>query len=671
MTIHDALATLQHRYCTLQQTAPLDDDFAQLLATQCADGTWPDIDYAGSGPRDWLRSIHAGRLARLARVYTRKGHRLAGDPAVLEAICRGVDHWLLHRYQFENWWYNSIGIPRDMAVVAMLMDTHLGSERREGVLSILDQSGVPTRTAEGICFWPGYVKMAANLVWTAWNVLYRACLRKDAMLLGECVSIIWDEIAVGNSEGIQPDGTFYQHDARVQNFHYGLQYFRNVCELAWIVRDTPWALPEATRKTVSLYLLECTRWMCRGDMTVPGSMDRAVSNPDYLRVPDLFYRQLTLWREIAPEDTEQVDDLIACRTDGRAVVQGFLHFPWGDFTAYHRPHFSLFLKTVSTRTELSESLLSENLRGVPYLNCGDHYLLQHGDEYFNMPPVWEWSQLPGLTMSPHASQPVRMPFVGGVGNEQSGCAVMQYARQQTAPVLDWALRKFWAFHGELMVCLQGGWQVPPGMDELTTSLEQSRRRGPVQVGMGDGVQTLPDGEHRLAGARWVLHRQVGYLPIAPATLQLQLSEVTGTWETINAEYAQEPPVSEPRFLLQLCHSQPLAGSGFVLIGDADAAQLDAMLSNPPWTILANDDTQQSLCFTDGTTMAACYAAGVVREGNEELLRVDRPCLAIWTDSHLWVSDPTWNGGQLQVTWCGDDITLDLPGEGQTVCLCKW
>ena len=676
MITEDFMAMIKSRFRALQQTVPLEDDFAQYLATQCADGSWPDIDYAGSVA--WTPWLHVNRLAQLARVYTREGHRLAGAPAVLQVIFRGIDHWLHHRYELADWWYNSIGVPCEMVAVVMLLDADLGSERRDGVLSILDQAGVPVKSSEGTtwlahrdqdqCYASG-VKVGANMNWLARIVFHRAFLRRDSHGVAESVRLLWDIVQVGTAEGIQADGSYYLHGARLQNFHYGLAHLESVCELAWLLRDTPFALPDEKRQIISWYLLEGSRWMCRGAMTVPGTLDRATTRLDVFRVKELS-RLLTLWREVAPEVADDVSAFLVSQSDGTAAVQGFRFFPRGDFSAYHHPRFSLFVKTVSTRTELSESINGENLRGVPYLNCGDHYLLQHGDEYYNLPPVWEWRSLPGLTMSSQPSLPIRMPYVGGVGNGQSGCAVMQYARQETTRPFAWSLRKFWVFHHDMMICLLGGWQLPSEIDELTTSLEQCRRRGPIHVATANVVQALADGDHHLAGVHWVLHRQVGYLPISPASLRINLAEVTGTWQQINEEYVQEPPVTEQCFLLQMRHLRPVTGAGFVLVGGADAERLDILSSDPPWTILANDETQQSLRFADDTTMAACYAPGVVIERGEELLRVNRPCLALWTTTDLWLSDPSWTGGQVHVTWQGEQHVVELPCDGQTINLNK-
>ena len=675
MIADDLFEDFQTRYYALYQALPVGDGIGRHVASQLSDGSWPDIDYTGH--MDWTPSTHAKRLSYLSRAYAHEGRPLAADPATLTAIIRGVDYWLRTPVVAANWWYNSVGIPCDMAVVGMLLSKDLGADRMAGLLSILDQAGKPSISGDPPTWIPfnerpgSYAAgspTGANLVWLARINLHCACLRRDHDLFAKCLKLIWGEVKIGAAEGIQLDGTFYQHGARLQNFHYGLAFFEHVIELAWLLRDTPFEMPEDKRRIITFRILEGDRWMCRGSMTVPGTLDRASTRPGYLRVSTLA-RFLKLWRDVVPDASIDLDPFISAQSDGSAVVRGFRHFPYGDFSSYHQPGFSIFLKTISTRTELSESINTENLCGVPYLNCGDHYLIRHGDEHHDMPPVWDWSALPGLTASTRTTLPIRKQCVGGVGDGVSGYSVMDSARRETESPIDWSVRKFWAFHGGMMICLIGGWDIAPEAGDPITTLEQCRRFGPVHVRGGDDVYALPDGDHNPDDVRWVMHRGVGYVPIRLSSMRIELAGVEGSWKRINASYPDEPPVHEERFLLQMRHPRPASGAGYAVVCNADGELLDALTGNPPWTIPANDESRQCIRFADGMIMAAFYASGAI-EADNGILSADRSCLVLCGSNGAWASDPNHAGGWISVTCRGESYGGDLPSDGRSVPLIR-
>ena len=123
-----------------------------------------------------------------------------------------------------------------------------------------------------------------------------------------------------------------------------------------------------------------------------------------------------------------------------------------DWSGEHR---SVFLKTISSRTHATESINRENLKGVPYLNCGDHYIVRDGREYSMLQPVWQWKYLPGITLLHKRSRQRLQSFVGGIGNGQSGLSVIDYVRiSKGNKVL--AVRKAWFFYKNIVICLMGG-----------------------------------------------------------------------------------------------------------------------------------------------------------------------------------------------------------------------
>lgn len=167
---------------------------------------------------------------------------------------------------------------------------------------------------------------------------------------------------------------------------------------------------------------------------------------------------------VDPDNAAALKEYVARRNGEADPLVGFKHFYRSDTSAYHRPGFSFFIHTRSTRVKGTESINNQNRKGRPYLHTGDHYILMDTSEYTDMPPVWDWTRLPGLTMFEGIGRIQPQPFVGGVGDGTSGMTAMDYKRTL-------GVQKLWAYHGDLVVCLLGGWQEANAKKGLRTTLD--------------------------------------------------------------------------------------------------------------------------------------------------------------------------------------------------------
>src|SRR5690606_12272392 len=129
--------------------------------------------------------------------------------------------------------------------------------------------------------------------------------------------------------------SYHQHGARLQIFHYGRGYMENLAELAWLMRGSPWAMPEDKQDILTNLFLEGAQWMSRGAYSVPGTVDRMVSRPEGLQAANIS-TSLRLWQEVVPEHAEDLAIYRDALREGRPAVTGFRHYPRSDFTAYHQ-----------------------------------------------------------------------------------------------------------------------------------------------------------------------------------------------------------------------------------------------------------------------------------------------------------------------------------------------
>jgi chondroitin AC lyase len=632
---------------TVREIPPVSD----WLSAQTPDGAWPDIDYGNTNSSAWPALEHLRRTRELTRALVRPGSSWTSDVALERTALAAIGHWNLRRYQNRNWWQNEIGVPQVMRDIIVLLGDRLQGKARAEAMAVLRQFRL-LKAGDG-----------ANTIWSAELALLAGALERDQALMDEAARLFAGEIRIGGGQGIQDDYSFHQHGPRLQQFHYGLSYLQGTVRVAWLLHDTPWAVSSDRIRLLAALMEEGTLWMCRGRATVPGTLDRAVSRPGNL-APAILDAELTLLADLLPERAADFARWRQRLDDGQPVHEGFRAFPDSDFAAYHRPEFSFFLKTISTRTETTEMLLKENLRGRK-LNWGDHYFVTNEEAYTDLPPVWDWELLPGVTFAPDLDTIHRQEFVGALGDGETGAVVMdQVNGREGARSL--TTKKFWAMRDGVVIGLMGNLQRHAAGEPVRTALDQRRLRGVVTVADAGGVSELTAGHHQRSSVRWVHHDGLLYVPVGDAAISFRLGPVSGAWRDINANRSDQP-VTESVFLAVQEHgacTDPVS-SGFVVLACATPVDATTLLAEKRWTIVHNDAAVQAVRFSDGGWMGAFHAGGSVEIRPGHRATVDAPCLLLFADGLLRACDPTHVGRVLQVTV--DDVTraVTCPPEGRS------
>lgn len=608
---------------------------------------WADINYKDTELALWDTPKHLERIKLLAIAWSKPGSSHYHDEAVWRTISLALDHWLEKRYENSNWWHTQIGVPQYMRDIIILIRNRLSSEQFKQAMEVLGQHKV-----QGT---------GANLIWSADLGIHYAALINNEDLLKRYLGMILRETRVSTKEGgIQPDYSFHQHGPRLQMYQYGRAFFTDNVRLAWQLRSTPWAFPKEKVIILSDFALQGWQWMARGIHTVPGTMDRSSSREGELRSPDIR-KLLPFLIELIPENATEFK-AVSDRQDGRGTpLTGYRYYPYSDFTVHHRKDFSFFLKTVSIRTLLTESINNENLKGR-LLNGGDAYLVKDGNEYFNLMPVWNWEMLPGITNYKGAGKISRQNFTGSVSNGLSGLTVMDYLLEDKDKNESLSAHKFWASHENVVVCLIADLKTENIEGEVFTALDQSRWRGDVTVNKMNNV--LGEGVHHIEKLKWLHHSGFGYIPINASAIDLHLKTVSGRWTSINASES-DAPVTEKVFMPVMLHSSKKPGgqsAGYVLSSSQTSRQTAKLANKPTWKVLQNDKACQAVYFKDKTITAAFFTAGSLRVEGSELI-VNAPCLILISKDKIYASDPVHKGGTIKVKWNNKEMEIVVPKDG--------
>lgn len=623
-------------------------DVMQWAGSLKADGQWPDIDYASQQRANWEVSQHLRRVRDMVLAWANPASEYYHNTVLWKAVNAGLDLWLEKRYKNINWWHNEIGVPQYMRDIIIGAGNQLTAAQRAGALAVMDQLKVGGT--------------GANLIWSADLGFHYGALTHDSAMMGKCRELIIREIKITRGDGIQPDYSFHQHGGRLQIYQYGAAFLKENTRLAWELRGTAWAFPKEKVDILADFVLKGWQWMARGIHTVPGTNDRAVSRLDALHSADIR-GLLPYLSALCPEDAAAFKALYERQNGAGKPLAGFRYYPYSDFTAYQRPGFSFFLKTISDRTLPAESINKENLKGG-LLNSGDAYLISGGNEYFNLMPVWDWNKLPGITGFEGAAKAGRLPFSGSVSDGGIGCTAMDYLMEGKDPQQNISAHKFWACHGDEVVCLIAGLRSAHIEGEIYTVLDQCRWRGPVTINKPG--QTLKAGNYKLSKVKWIHHAGFAYIPLTPAAIDLKIGEASGEWSSVNASETDKP-VTEKIFLpLLLLPVQPKEiSTGYVLAACKTPRQAMRLSGKPGWKVLRNDKDCQAIRFGDGAWMAAFFSADSLKMPDHSLIRVDKPCLLLMAGHTLYFSDPAHKGGTLIIKIKGKEMQLLLPADGST------
>jgi chondroitin AC lyase len=338
-------------------------------------------------------------------------------------------------------------------------------------------------------------------------------------------------------------------------------------------------------------------------------------------------------------------DLVAQHIDGTGSPFAFIghkHFWNSDFTAHERKGYYTSVKMNSARTNGTESINGENLKGF-WIPFGVNYVARRGDEYAGIFPVWDWSHLPGVT-SPETVPPlgssISQPnqFVGGVSDGTYGASGMQLDLEDGRTSLH--AHKAWFFFDDEEVALGAG-ITSAGAAPVNTTLNQSLLNGDV---MADNAP-VAQGRRAYNGISWVLHDGIGYVFPNKSNVVVKSGPETGSWSSINIVQSKEP-VTKNVFSLWLSHGVRPSNASYeyIVVPDTDAARLSTYAHSVPVRVLANTATVQAVAHEQlGISEMIFYSAGRVSLRRGLDVSVDQPCMLILQESNgaakLTISSP--------------------------------
>ena len=621
-----------------------------LLDRQSSDGSWPDINYDDRSRGRWRPLSHLSRVVTLATAY-HAPTQLNQDAGIRDAIRSGLQYWVDRHPVSDNWWYSVIGGPRKLGDILLLMVDELSPELADTTGKLIHRSG--------------FTRTGANLIDEARNLLTLACAIGDVDLLREAARHISADIRVTTDEGIQADDSYHQHGPQNMIIHYGRVFSNNQARYAELFAGTAFAYSEDQIRILSRLILDGQQWYIRGRQTDYHARGRRA----FQGRPGLHSWNAGGFAEMcmASADPARRDEYqaFAARVSGDQPAGssgplGNKHF-WRSDTMVHRQiHWYESVRFHSTRTYATETRTNrENLKGY-HLADGVYFLLQHGDEYHDIQPVWEYRKLPGLTFLdtnapiPYGKETPRAgntTFVGGVSDGRVGVSVMDYDKAGVRA------KKAYFFNSNEFVCLGAGIASNQAEDVLTT-LDQSRLKSEVTI-LRDGNPSPLKGE-LLEGTdiRAIHHDKVAYIVMGDATVAVRAKQQTGSWQEVEDQASNES-VPQDVFTCWIDHGPKPEDATYAyrIVPNTDHSDLSDIADDNSVHVLANTPEIQAIHFADDDIIQAIFHnPGSLVLSNGKSLTTDSACVIILRPTPdnilLTVADPTQEQQQLTLTLDG-------------------
>ncbi|MEV5429373.1 polysaccharide lyase 8 family protein [Streptomyces sp. NPDC052701] len=649
-----------------------------------ATSLWPDQPF--DPPSGITRGYH--RLWTMTQAYVQRGTGSTGDPDLLAAVLRGLDHLSATVYhpattRYGNWWEWQIGSPRLLTDITAALHDRLGAARVTAACAAVDHF-VP---GSALADYSG-TSTGANRVDLCRSVALRGVLGRDPAKLAlarDALSPVFPYVTRG--DGLYADGSFVQHTRVAYTGTYGQVLLDGLGRLLVLLAGSDWEVTDPNRqlvldgvehaflplvhdglvmdavngRAISRGLLrDDDRRVMRGDHFHGQQLIAAVALLAAAASPaerDRWHARIKGWierntvspilaaRQYEVADLARLHAIAAAPAPAAPDPVGHRLFPAMDRAVHRRPGFTACIAMASDRIAHYECGNGENPRGW-HTGAGMlSWWAGRSDQYTDwFWPTVDWYRLPGTTVSTRRlpdraggewGEPA--PDVRWVGGTTDGeyAALGQHLKGLGSTL---RARKSWFCVADAVICLGAGITCRDGVPvetivdnrNLGDSGDQAFVRGPGWAHLEDhGGWILPGGN--------------------PRALR---EDRTGAWADINAAGTTERRTRRWQTLWLDHGTDPTdATYVYVLMPGASRPAVARRAADRRWlTVLANDAARQAVAVPSlGLTAATFWRAGTAgpltaSAGASALL-----CRRGRTAT-LCVSEPPRTGEPLEITW---------------------
>lgn len=360
--------------------------------------SFKDIVYTDPDQAIWPAHQHIVRALSIA-VAADKETDQAIKEEKFNIATNLILYWLCHEYVNPNWWFNEIGVPRDLSNIALFIWDRITIKQRNMLLEWIHHGSLKynpnTQSYTGTnTFWAGDITMKS------------AALVEDREEMDLMFYYVGNEIQLDQEDGFQSDGSYFQHGKQLYSGGYGRQGALILAKIASAFNDTDFRLKEDKLSIIVNFVLDGLKYM-----THKGNFTWQCMGRTYVRKKGSNYHpgvtdlgDIREFKYIAKLPNcprkEELQNLIAnwqLEETGQANFEGIRYFPRSQFIACCFD--GLYIGVKGTKPELinSEIANNENILAHNLVFGFNTCVMDTGSEYDDISPVWDYSYLPGTT----------------------------------------------------------------------------------------------------------------------------------------------------------------------------------------------------------------------------------------------------------------------------------
>jgi len=519
----------------------------ETIESQKTDGSWSGIDYT-SISNGFPAGEHLKKLKLMAMAYARKGTMFYRNEKLKQKILLAYDYYLSKKPRSQNWWFNEIGAPQDYLVGLLLIKAEIPEKDLRHYSSYINDL-TDNQAHRGM-----------NRVWVSAITIAKGCIENDIKMIDKGFRSVASTLVIADEqgiEGIKIDNSFHQHRPQLYSGGYGMSFAEGVASIMALSANTSFssAFSNEKKKIFSDLLLYGHQLFSYKNAVDFGTIGRNISRPDAIHSIDTATLD-----KMAIGDAKWAKAFKDWKShlmgaDFPSSFQGNKYFWKSDIMTHHGADYYLSAKVISTRTNGTEMLNGENLKGYN-LPLGATNILRTGEEYKNIFPIWDWTRVPGTTAVMNQSAAV-LPwylfgsneFAGGISDGKVGAIAYQHSYNGIQA------KKAYFFVDGAMLCLGSGISAIR-TQQVVTSVNQCYLAGDILFGeaenstglkLTDSLKTIKSNH-----LQWFYHDGVGYIFPNGGNITVKNVVQTGTWNAISASGSKEV-ISKPVFNLWLNH----------------------------------------------------------------------------------------------------------------------
>jgi chondroitin AC lyase len=603
----------------------------------------------------------------MAKAWYRTDSPHHRQEALLRAILLGLDGWYSLNLRNRNgWWWAQIGVPQTLAEVLLFIKDACPASYIERAAPSF---AIPERSCPDLSAFPLWAFTGQNLVWVATLMIRPGILTDDPDRVTQGFTLVRRELRVlPDEEGIQPDMSFHQHEKVLYSGGYGQAFAADVGRLMAFAVDTPYAFSPPLVSLFARFVLDGSRWMVRGRTFDHLACGRETSRQG--QNAGRFFEGLCHLASFAhPRQAEAREALAVVQSPGRSMVSGNRMFWNSDLMVQHRPEYYFSVRVPSRRIWTADWACNGEGPFCHHMADGVTMILRDGNEYRELFPVWNWRQIPGITMAqtaepfdPNMTHVKGEPaFAGGASDGSVGCIAVDFSRDGLRA------RKAWFLFDDAMVAL-GTAITCPSAAPVRTTLNQCQWRGPVL--MPGRNAPLTGGEYPLAPGVAFWHDGFAYR-VLDGNGMLRLGAQTGAWSAIGG--ASADPVTLPVLNAGLDHGVQPDGATYAYAVCPSGEAAAAFAADPGrFVILRNEADIQAVWHAGaGRGHAVFYRPGAVTFPDGMRVETDRPCVLLYHPSKdgrlvFTLAQPEQLEGMITLRLTGradESLGVSLPVQG--------